>query len=212
MARRAASQPASPFVMRFPRPDRPMSENEARRSNHWEISRRLDPWKAAVGVAWSQARGHREHIVDVPCFVQMELPFSRAGRRDPSNYVGTVVKASIDMLVHLHVWPDDTPEWVTVLEPLVLVGELAAVHLIPRELRASRAVRRRIDPGNEVLCTRCHLLGVPVSECRLKFTAKNKKWQVIANVYQAGQWLRVEHFHPACYEALGEPYGPADPD
>jgi hypothetical protein len=34
-------------------------------------------------------------------------------------------------------------------------------------------------------------------------------FQVIANVYVDGRWVRVEHYHPDCYEAAGQPHGPA---
>lgn len=33
--------------------------------------------------------------------------------------------------------------------------------------------------------------------------------RVVANVYAAGRWDRVEHFHFACYERAGRPHGPA---
>ena len=33
--------------------------------------------------------------------------------------------------------------------------------------------------------------------------------QVIANVYVAGVWDRVEHFHEPCYETAGAPHDPA---
>ena len=65
----------------------------------------------------------------------------------------------------------------------------------------SRAVLRRIEPGNMAVCVTC---AQPV-----KFAAKLHKMQVIANVYVDGRWNRVEHFHAECYDAAGEPYGPA---
>jgi hypothetical protein len=43
----------------------------------------------------------------------------------------------------------------------------------------------------------------------VKFTAKTRVWQVIANVYVDGVWNRVEHYHAGCYEQAGEPYGRA---
>jgi hypothetical protein len=43
----------------------------------------------------------------------------------------------------------------------------------------------------------------------VKFAARNKAFQVIANVYENGVWKRVEHYHAECYEAAGEPYGAA---
>ena len=43
----------------------------------------------------------------------------------------------------------------------------------------------------------------------VKFAARNKAFQVIANVYENGVWNLVEHYHAECYEAAGEPYGTA---
>ena len=65
----------------------------------------------------------------------------------------------------------------------------------------SRAVARYIEAGNTATCAACKL---PV-----KFRAKSKLQQVIANVYTAGVWERVEHYHVDCYENAGRPYGPA---
>ena len=119
------------FELRFPRPDRPLSINER---VHWaERARRLRPWREAVWAAWAQARDRRAAIVGRPCLVEVELPFARgSGRRDPHNFTGTVVKAIVDELVRQGCWPDDTPDWVTVLDPVCTVGDEAVVRLIPR--------------------------------------------------------------------------------
>jgi len=63
----------------------------------------------------------------------------------------------------------------------------------------SRAVLRRIEPGNLAVCSHC---GQAV-----KFAAKLHKMQVIANVYVEGRWNRVEHFHDECYGEADAPYG-----
>ena len=65
----------------------------------------------------------------------------------------------------------------------------------------SRAVIRSIEAGNSATCASC---GRPV-----KFSAKTKLQQVIANVYVDQVWDRVEHFHADCYEGAGRPYGSA---
>lgn len=67
--------------------------------------------------------------------------------------------------------------------------------------RASRAVTRLVEPGSGATCARCN---EPV-----KFTARRHDRQVIANVYERGRWVRVEHFHEECYEEAGWPYGDA---
>ncbi len=68
-------------------------------------------------------------------------------------------------------------------------------------LPVSRAVVRSIEPGNDAICEHCGE--------QLKFVARSKGSQVIANVYVDGRWDRVEHYHDTCYEDAGEFYGPA---
>ncbi len=68
--------------------------------------------------------------------------------------------------------------------------------------RASRAVLREVEPGSTVECSTCGE--------RVKFQAKMRHQQVICNVYVAGRWDRVEHFHAPCYEQAGEPFGDVD--
>jgi hypothetical protein len=63
----------------------------------------------------------------------------------------------------------------------------------------SRAVIRQVEPGNSASCAEC---GAPV-----KFVARAQLRQVIANVYENGAWVRVEHFHADCYDEAGQPYG-----
>ncbi len=65
----------------------------------------------------------------------------------------------------------------------------------------SRAVERIVEAGTSASCAAC---GDPV-----KFSARDKRRQVICNVYVDGKWDRVEHYHAACYETAGEPYGTA---
>jgi hypothetical protein len=66
-------------------------------------------------------------------------------------------------------------------------------------MAASRAVVRFVEAGNDAVCEHCRQ---PV-----KFTARVKFRQVIANVYDNGRWQRVEHFHEECYDEAGQPYG-----
>lgn len=71
----------------------------------------------------------------------MVLPFRTAGRRDAHNYTGTVVKAVVDGLVRAGIVPDDTPEWVTVLDSEFSIQRdraeplTATVRIRPRETR-----------------------------------------------------------------------------
>ena len=64
---------------------------------------------------------------------------------------------------------------------------------------SSRAVSRPVEPGSGVDCAHCGEL--------VKFSAKVRASKVIANVYDAGVWQRVEHYHAECYDACGQPYG-----
>lgn len=65
---------------------------------------------------------------------------------------------------------------------------------------ASRAVSRSVEPGSFDLCAGCGL--------QVKFRAKVRQSQVVANVYVDSVWNRVEHYHGDCYEQAGLPYGP----
>ena len=58
-----------------------------------------------------------------------------------------------------------------------------------------------IEAGNSAMCAHCRE--------QIKFQSKVRLQQVICNVYEDGKWLRVEHYHEACYTEAGEPYGPA---
>ena len=53
-------------------------------------------------------------------------------RRDPHNVFATV-KPIVDGLVDARFWPDDTAEWVTVLEPEFWTGGMVLVEITPRE-------------------------------------------------------------------------------
>lgn len=111
----------------FTAPTRPLSVNEG---GHWAARRRrTEPWKdAAWATAWNArirqtqaraARGWRRSPIapaPVPITVQVVLPFRTKARRDAHNYTGTVVKAVVDGIVLAGLVPDDTPDWVTVLD------------------------------------------------------------------------------------------------
>ncbi len=71
--------------------------------------------------------------------------------------------------------------------------------LTPQTCGHSRAAARPIRPGSTATCASC---DEPV-----KFAARVRRYQVIANVYVNGSWARVEHYHPECYEAAKTPYG-----
>ena len=123
----------------FTSPTHPLSVN---RNLHWAARRRLlEPWKDA---AWATARNHRVRHGGAfqearPITVQVVLPFRTNARRDPHNYTGTVVKAVVDGIVRAGLVPDDTPDWVTVLDPQFSIQTdkseplTATVRIRPRE-------------------------------------------------------------------------------
>lgn len=106
--------------LRFPPPTLPWSVNAVPGSVRAKIalSKRKQAWRDA---AYYTAYAKNLRAVP-PSNVRVSIPFTTTRRRDPHNYVGTVVKAVIDGLVLAKVWPDDNPEWVTVLEPELVVG------------------------------------------------------------------------------------------
>lgn len=112
----------------FTAPTMPLSVNRGNQT-HWAARKRLlDPWKDAAWVTARNAiiRGQAGLIHTpgrTPVTVQVVLPFRTRQRRDAHNYTGTNVKAVVDGLVRAGIVPDDTPEWVTVLDP-----ELAVIH------------------------------------------------------------------------------------
>lgn len=120
------------LTLRFEAPSTPLSINKANRM-HWAAKKReLDPWRELVAWAWLQERKNWSDVLGKPCVVQVVLPFRTKQRRDPHNYTGTVVKALVDTLVKQGVWPDDTPEWVTVSDPVCEIGTEARVVLTVR--------------------------------------------------------------------------------
>ncbi len=66
--------------------------------------------------------------------------------------------------------------------------------------RESRAVTRLIEAGSSTECSVCEKV--------LKFRARQRDYQIICNVYDDGDWVRVEHFHDECYLDAEQPFGP----
>lgn len=110
------------LTLSFEAPNTPLSINKANRM-HWAAKKRLlDPWRDSTAMAWWEARNLWGEVKGKPCTVEVHLPFRTAQRRDPHNYSSTTIKAIIDSLVRQNVWPDDTPEWVTVIDSVIEVG------------------------------------------------------------------------------------------
>lgn len=96
--------------------------------------------KAAVTKQWRQAAYWAAVTLGTPTerthphrFVQMMIPVPDRRPRDPHNLF-PLVKASIDGLVDAGVWPNDTTEYVTTIEPYLFVhrapiGEAAQIQI-----------------------------------------------------------------------------------
>lgn len=80
---------------------------------------------------------------------------------------------------------------------------MSALAVDPIPLR-SRAVEIQVNAGQTYRCVHC--------DSDVKFRARNRMKAIICNVYgsRPKRWLRVEVFHPRCYEEAGEPHGAVD--
>lgn len=124
----------------FTAPTHPLSINRAN-GMHWAARERLlEPWRKAAWVTGHNARVCRLIDTGTPVTIQAVLPFRSAIRRDPHNYTGTVVKAVVDGIKTAGIIPDDTPEWVTVLDPeLVIIRDKAEPLTATIRIRPRRA-------------------------------------------------------------------------
>lgn len=116
------------IVLEFNAPAAPLSINQGN-TMHWAKRRRiLEPWG---DLAWVHARNYRTRngYTPVPVEIQPAYQFRNARRRDAHNYTGTVTKAIVDGLVRAGLVPDDTPEWVTVLDPILTLNRDKTVPL-----------------------------------------------------------------------------------
>lgn len=111
----------------FKAPNRPMSINEANKL-HWAKKRmRMSPWKETFRAAYRQ---QELSPADQPVIVFVSLPFERKARRDPHNYIGTVVKGLVDVLVNEGYLKDDTQEYLTVVDPELRITKDEMVHVL----------------------------------------------------------------------------------
>lgn len=145
----------------FPQPDRLLSMNDRL---HWRAQRsRTRLWRRSTMVAALRANGVTEvqawfvagqvHDARQPldaalrlvgataqpflpaAIVEVRLPVRDSRHRDPHNYFATV-KPIIDGLVDAGLWPDDTPDWVTTVEPRLIYRGAAVTISITERLAA----------------------------------------------------------------------------
>lgn len=100
-----------------PAPTPPLSLNRERTMHHMKRHRLLKPWKDTAATLCRSKRVQRA-IGGRAATVTVVLPVKGNYRRDPHNYLPPV-KAIIDGMVAAGVWPDDTPTWVKVNEPIL---------------------------------------------------------------------------------------------
>jgi hypothetical protein len=118
------------LVVRFEPPDRVFSINERL---HWAPRAQLTAnWRGASEVYARKAKRALFGDELGAATVRVHLPFRNKHRRDPHNYVGTVVKAIVDGLVDAKLFPDDTAEWVSVAEPVCYQGDEVRVEITRR--------------------------------------------------------------------------------
>lgn len=141
----AKVDPEGRLILSFPAPTVPMSINKAR-GRHWRANAKLtEPWRDISILAMRQglARLYAENALTRnarPLYIQVELPFRTVNRRDPHNYVGTNVKAVVDGLVRGGLVPDDSPEWVTVVDPALVIERDKSEPLVARVIITPRSL------------------------------------------------------------------------
>lgn len=110
--------------MYFHAPDERLTMNKR---YHWAVRARITKlWRTQAFVSAKNFRlqsGVRAHTLR-PCAVRVTFHVPTNHRRDPHNTAPTV-KAIIDGLVDAKFWPDDTPDYVSVLDP-VFVKDVVA--------------------------------------------------------------------------------------
>lgn len=138
MGGRPPEDAATDRLRLFFRPPAPAPSINQLKGKHWsQVYKAMRPWKEAAQWAWNLCSPAEKRLVRcTPCDVQVTLPFRTVRGRDPHNYVDTVVKAIVDGLKDDYetiggrrvatfqgAWPDDTPEWVRVLEPFCVTSQ-----------------------------------------------------------------------------------------
>lgn len=115
------------IYLTYPRPAKPVSSNEL---GHWSKTQPMkEAWRDTATLVAQQLKTVQKPMTGL-WEVTIRIPFDRkAGRRDPHNYVGTVCKWTVDGLVIGGLWPDDTPEFVSVREPELVVKKGAPVQI-----------------------------------------------------------------------------------
>lgn len=113
-------------TLRFPAPKtyKPWSVNELTETRRGAAIRtkQKHAWRDAMIEAIDYATFPRS-VIPEQATVRVHIPFKTNRRRDPHNYVGTVVKVLVDAMVkHGGFWPDDNDRYLTIIDPVLYVG------------------------------------------------------------------------------------------
>lgn len=121
--------PPDALTITFPQPAPLLNMNSRQ---HWAVkAREVAAWRSRAFYAARSVPAVRRNCG--PSFVMLTLPVPDRRRRDPANLFATA-KPVVDGLVDGAIWPDDTPEWVTTIEPRLVVSRdrVVTVHIWPR--------------------------------------------------------------------------------
>lgn len=122
--------PADAITITFYAPGPLLNLNDR---DHWAVkARKVATWRSTAHWAACELLGPLSRRRQPPSFVMLTLPVPDKRRRDPANY--WCGKPAVDGLVDAGLWPDDTPEYVTTIEPVLRVSRdrLVTIHIWPR--------------------------------------------------------------------------------
>lgn len=120
--------PADAITITFRQPAPLLNMNSR---EHWRTrSQRVKAWRIT---ARDYARLALRCRKLGPSFVMLTIDVPDKRRRDPANLYATV-KPVVDGLVDAGLWPDDSAEYVTTIEPVLRVSRdrLVTIHIWPR--------------------------------------------------------------------------------
>jgi len=129
----AFAPPADAITITFPQPARLINMNH--RDNRYERARAVKAWRTTTRDYAKYANVVLVRCRDLPpSFVAITIDVPTRARRDPINLT-PVLKAATDGLVDAGVFRDDTPEYVTTLEPRLRHSpdRLVTIHIWPRD-------------------------------------------------------------------------------
>lgn len=114
--------------LKFIAPNRPLSENESRRMHWAQRSKRLSEWKLMTMVYYKKLSDEdKKKLHGKKIKITVTLPFKTKSRRDAHNYISTNIKTIIDALVKCQMIPDDTSDYIEVIEPKLLPNSIYCI-------------------------------------------------------------------------------------